>query len=54
MGGVERSGEQTVNFPIVDILYFAGTMVLVTGMGIFIVRSMRSKNDEESDSANRD
>lgn len=40
--------------PLVDVLYFVGTMVLVTGMGIFIVRSMRSGKDDESDSNERD
>ena len=33
--------------PIVDILYFCGTMVLVIGMGIFIVRVMLTKNDTD-------
>lgn len=36
--------------PLVDILYFGATIILVTGMGIFIVRSMRSKDDGQSNS----
>jgi hypothetical protein len=35
--------------PIVDILYFCGSMVLVIGMGIFIVRVMRTKNESDDD-----
>lgn len=37
--------------PVVDILYFCGTIALVTGMGIFIVRSMRDGKSNEDDSS---
>jgi hypothetical protein len=34
--------------PLVDILYFAGTMILVVFMAIFIVRSIRAKSDDDT------
>lgn len=40
--------------PIVDILYFGGTIILVIGVGIFIVRSMRSGSDGTSESDHHD
>ena len=43
-----------MTIPLVDILYFLGTIALVAGMGIFIVRSMRSGENEQSDSTNGD
>jgi hypothetical protein len=43
-----------MGIPVVDILYFVGTIVLVTGMAVFIVRSMRSSDQEDSNSPDAD
>lgn len=43
-----------MSIPIVDILYFGGTIILVIGVGIFIVRSMRSGRDGTSESDHHD
>ena len=38
-----------MNFPLVDVLYFAGTMVLIVIMAVFIVRSTLAKPNEKDD-----
>jgi hypothetical protein len=43
-----------MSIPIVDILYFGGTIILVVAVGIFIVRSMRSGSDGTSESSNNE
>jgi len=39
--------------PLVDILYFGGTIILVIAVGIFIVRSITAKPDSEDGDAQR-
>ena len=34
------------SIPLVDILYFVGTMILVVGMAVLIVRSTLAKPDK--------
>jgi hypothetical protein len=38
-----------MNFPLVDVLYFAGTMVLIVIMAVFIVRSTLAKPNKKDD-----
>ena len=33
------------SIPLVDILYFAGTMILIVGMAVMIVRATMAKPD---------
>jgi hypothetical protein len=38
-----------MNFPLVDVLYFAGTMVLIVIMAVWIVRATFAKPTKDHD-----
>jgi len=38
-----------MNFPLVDVLYFVGTMILIVIMAVFIVRSTFAKSTKDND-----